>query len=195
MSLPVIWLRLPDFSTRPLARPRRCPHCGCYILQRWGKIVKPVRDTHELQVEVHRYRCTECGRTFRAYPKGIDRGERTKRMRQMAALTWALGLSLQKVVHLFSSFGVQLSRTTIWRDGQILVTGLPEGDRRERAKFLGVGTNPLWVDKHQGGVILVIEVKQNTKVLFEIMNEEDPSVVRQWLFPIVNGLGLEMEVF
>ena len=86
MSLSVIWLRLPQVKTQPQKRPRTCPNCNSYILQRWGRITKPVRDTHELEVEIHRYRCCDCGKTFRAYPEGVDRAERSTRMRQLAAL-------------------------------------------------------------------------------------------------------------
>lgn len=191
----VIWLRLPKVRTSPRQRPDSCPHCGSEILQRWGRIAKPVRDTHELEVEVHRYRCTECGRTFRAYPKGVDRSERTVRLRQMAALTWALGLSLESVVDIFTRFGVSLSRTTIWRDGQGVIEFLPERRRLILARLLNVGEKNVWMDDHEGGVILVLELKRNKKVMLELTGESDPEVVRRWLKPVVEHLGLEMDLF
>ncbi len=195
MSLSVIWLRLPQVKTEPKARPRTCPHCGSYILQRWGRIVKPVRDTHELEVEVHRYRCCECGKTFRAYPEGVDRAERTVRLRQLAALSWALGLSLEKVVNVFTTFGMSLSRTTIWRDGQEMVENLPEGRRPGKVRVLASEEKGIWIDDHQGGVIIVLELKQNKKVLLEMVDEFDPEIVHGWLVPVVQELDLEMEMF
>jgi DNA-directed RNA polymerase subunit RPC12/RpoP len=195
MALDVIWVRMPDIQTSPNARPRQCPYCGSYILQRWGRIAKPVRDTHELEVEVHRYRCCDCGRTFRAYPQGVDRSERSIRLRNLAALTWALGLSLEKVVHLFTTFGVNLSRTTIWRDGQKMVSSLPNGRRAKTVKVLSSGNNGVWIDQHEGGVVIVLELKRSKKVLLEMVDESNLDSVQQMLSPIVSGWGLEMDIF
>jgi DNA-directed RNA polymerase subunit RPC12/RpoP len=195
MSLSVIWLRLPQVKTQPKNRPRTCPNCGSYILQRWGRIVKPVRDTHELVVEVHRYRCCDCGKTFRAYPDGVDRAERTVRLRQLAALTWALGLSLEKVVSVFTSFGMSLSRTTIWRDGQEMVGFFPQGRRAGKVRVLAAEAKGVWIDDHHGGVVIVLELKRNKKVLLEMIDEPDPDIVYSWLGPIASELDLEMEMF
>lgn len=195
MPISVIWLRLPEVKTSPRGRPKRCPYCGSYILQRWGKITKPVRDTHELEVEVHRYRCCDCGRTFRAYPQGVDRSERTLRLRQLAALTWALGLSLEEVVTVFDSFGMKLSRTTIWRDGQDMVSRLPDGRRSRLVQVLAKGGETTWLQDHKGGVVIVLELKRRKKVLLEMLDEDDPQNVQHWLEPIASELGLELDLF
>jgi transposase len=195
MSLSVIWLRLPQVETEPGARPRTCPNCSSYILQRWGRITKPVRDTHELEVEIHRYRCCDCGKTFRAYPEGVDRAERSQRMRQLAALAWAMGLSLESVVGVFTSFGVNLSRTTIWRDGQEMASHLPGGRRSRFVRVLNTAQKGVWLDEHQGGVVIVLEIKRRRKVLLEMVGDYTQEEVEDWLGPIANDLGLEMEVF
>ena len=195
MSLSVIWLRMPDVKTAPKGRPQRCPHCDSYILQRWGRITKPVRDTHELEVEIHRYRCCDCSRTFRAYPEGVDRSERTLRLRRLAALTWALGLSLEEVVTVFDSFGMRLSRTTIWRDGQDMVALLPDGRRSRLVQILSKEGENAWVDGHQGGVVIVLELKRRKKVLLEMLDEFDLQAVQAWMGPIAEDLGLELDLF
>ena len=195
MSLPVIWLRLPEFKTEPNNRPRRCPHCSSYILQRWGRITKPVRDTHDLEVEVHRYRCCDCGKTFRSYPDGVDRADRSTRLRRLAALAWALGLSLEEVTEVFDSFGLSLSRTTIWRDGQDMVARLPQGRRSRLVQVLATHGQNTWIDEHQGGVVLVLELKHRKKILLEMLDEDDPVFVEEWLAPIANDLGLEVNLF
>lgn len=195
MSLSVIWLRLPQVKTEPQKRPRTCPNCNSYILQRWGRITKPVRDTHELEVEIHRYRCCDCGKTFRAYPEGVDRAERSTRMRQLAALAWAMGLSLEAVVGVFTNFGVNLSRTTIWRDGQEMASHLPGGRRTRFVKVLDNAQKGVWLDEHQGGVVIVLELKRSSKVLLEMVGDYTQEEVEDWLEPIADNLGLEMEVF
>lgn len=195
MSLSIIWLRMPDVKTQPQKRPRRCPYCSSFILQRWGKITKPVRDTHDLQVEVHRYRCCDCGRTFRAYPQGVDRSDRSMRLRRLAALAWALGLSLEEVVSLFEAFGMNLSRTSIWRDGQEMVAYLPGGKRARLVQVLSATGDHAWIDDHQGGVVIVLELKRRKKVLLEMVDGEEAHAVREWLTPIAEDLGLELDLF
>src|SRR2546430_17639911 len=66
-------LLLPKVDPKAIAEPSKCPYADCT-----GKRVqlhqpgnKAVRDTVYQQVEVHRYRCLKCGRTFRAYPPGV----------------------------------------------------------------------------------------------------------------------------
>ena len=113
----------------------------------------------------------------------------------MAALSWALGLSLEKVVNLFTAFGVSLSRTTVWRDGQEVMSFLPEGKRARMVRVLGKGQEGLWIDDHQGGVVIVLELKRGKKVMLEMIGEPNPDVVQNWLEPIASELGLEMDVF
>ncbi|MDX1437949.1 MAG: hypothetical protein R3335_14145 [Anaerolineales bacterium] len=146
-------------------------------------------------VKVHRYRCCDCGRTFRAYPEGVDRSERTLRLRQLAALTWALGLSLEEVVTVFDSFGMNLSRTTIWRDGQDMVSRLPDGRRSRLVQVLNKQGESTWVEGHHGGVVIVLELKRKKKVLLEMLDEYDAEAVQRWLEPIAQDLGLDLDLF
>jgi transposase len=191
----MIWLRLPAVKTQPETRPKRCPYCKGEILQRWGRITKPVRDTHELEVEIHRYRCDMCGRTFRTYPEGVDRAGRSLRLRQLAALAWALGLTLEEVVSLFDSFGMNLSRTTVWRDGQEIVDQLPEGRRSRLVQVIDQDGSKTWVEDHKSGVVIVLELKRRKRVLLEMMDQHSSQDVRLWLEPIARDLGLEVDVF
>jgi hypothetical protein len=117
------------------------------------------------------------------------------RLRQLAALTWALGLSLEEVVDLFENFGMTLSRTTIWRDGQNMVSRLPDGRRARLVKVLSAEDNNTWVEDHQGGVVIVLELKTRKKVLLEMLDESDSDSVQSWLDPIAEDLGLEVSLF
>ena len=91
---------------------------------------KSVTDLYEDTITAVRYRCADCGRTFRHCPEGIDRGGQTQRMRGWAALAWALGLSLRSASHLLAAFGVSVSRMSVWRDIQ-------EAGRNARGKQAG----------------------------------------------------------
>ena len=89
----IITLRLSAVNSHPTDRPAACRYCGYAILQKWGTVIKPVRDSQLPQVLVHRYRCSQCQRTFRHYPPGIERADQSVRLQQLAAIGWTLGLS------------------------------------------------------------------------------------------------------
>jgi transposase-like protein len=66
-------------------------------------------------VIARRYRCTDCRATFRAYPHGVDAGRLTLRARGLAALLFALGLSIPETSRVLAALGTAVSPTTIWR--------------------------------------------------------------------------------
>jgi hypothetical protein len=99
--MPILTLRLADVNSTPTSRPAICPTCTSRLLVRWGRPAKPARDPQLHQVTTQRYRCFACRHAFRVYPTGVDRATQTLRLRQLAAPTRALGLSLNAVVAVF----------------------------------------------------------------------------------------------
>jgi DNA-directed RNA polymerase subunit RPC12/RpoP len=195
MAPSIIWLSARETQSSPNNRARLCPYCSSDILQRWGRSTKLVLDTHELRVEVHRYRCTKCWRTFRAYPEGVDHHERSLRLRQIAALSWVLGLSLEEVTNTFLEFDTVLSRSTIWRDGQEIIRLLPENRRKHRVSPIkGNGGNG-WIKGHQGGIVIVLELSKKKRLLLELIEDSTPESARNWLEPIAASLNLDLVVF
>jgi len=75
-------------------------------------------------VAVHRYRCTNWGRTFRYYPEGVGRPDQSLRLIVLAALAWALGHSTRAAAWFFQQLGVPLGRMRVWRDAQRLAQRL-----------------------------------------------------------------------
>ena len=118
---------LPQVKDYPDSRPSACPHCRSVFLNRHGKVTKRVTDLYISEVSVIRYRCTDCLRTFRHYPEGVDRHDQSLRLRGLAALGWALGLSLRSVSHLLAALGCRLSRMSVWRDVQESGSGALSG--------------------------------------------------------------------
>ena len=70
------------------------------------------------------------------------------RLRGLAALSWALGLSLRSVSHLLGALGCDLSRMSVWRDvqaaGTIALGGWLSKDRG-RVRLMGVDETVLKV--------------------------------------------------
>ena len=116
--MPRVRFTLPQVKHFPDTRPSACVHCGSVYLNRHGPVTKPINDLYIDEVTAHRYRCCDCGRTFRHYPQGVVGHDQSIRLRALAALSWALGLSLRSVSHLLGALGCDLSRMSVWRDVQ-----------------------------------------------------------------------------
>jgi hypothetical protein len=67
-------LVLPKVDPKAIPIPSKCAYADCKSLQvrLHQPVKKALRDTVHRQVEVHRYRCLKCGRTFRVYPPGVS---------------------------------------------------------------------------------------------------------------------------
>jgi len=86
----------------------------------------------ELQVrklKVYRDQCCHGKRTFRDYPEGNTRADRTERLRLFFILLWTLGLSGLKI---------RLSFMTIWRDLQGQEQKIKRQNQREAVRVLGL---------------------------------------------------------
>ncbi len=210
-------MNFPEIQSEPVGRPRKCPHCGSAILQKWGRASKPLQDLDHHQAEVHRYRCTECKRTFRKYPPGIERSTRSKRLRSLAAFTWALGLSLDSVVYVFHSMGLPMSRTTIWRDGKNFGPQLRDTDQDRLVTILGVDdlslpsrTKPSHPDRSNGNfhvegcrtgsrffnideITLILKLGRK-KIFLGVVDFEGPHAARTWVQSLAADFGIEISV-
>jgi hypothetical protein len=161
---------------------------------RWGSPTKRVRDPKLQQVTVCRYRCCRYQRSFRVYPDGVDRATQTVRLRQLAAVTWALGLSLRSVVAVFDAFGTALSRMTVWRDGQVLGAQVRAQRQTQRVRVLGRDGTARRVAGPPTGPVVAVDLGNGLPVAVAELDEQDPVAVRQWLGPLVNQLGVEVIV-
>ena len=184
-------------KTFPDGRPDACAHCGSQILTKHGTADKTVIDLYEDKVTAVRYRCSDCGRTFRHYPPGIDRSGQTQRMRGWAALAWALGLSLRSASHLLAAFGVSISRMSVWRDVQ-------EAGRNARKKQAGqacgrvsaIGADETVVRvKGEKAVVGVVTDAATGEVLgLDVLVKRDSDGFMDWLRDFVSEYGVEAMV-
>jgi transposase-like protein len=75
--------------------PAVCPDAGCngrHLLP-LQKVTKPLRDTQYRAVQVWRYRCVRCGRTFRVCSQGVKRDHISQRLKGLGVMLYLLGLS------------------------------------------------------------------------------------------------------
>lgn len=190
--MPVIVLRLPDHKTDSKDRPRICPYCGNQVLQRWGRVVRQVRDTRSRPAEVYRYRCAECQRTFRHYPKGIDQASQTIRIRYLAALAWVMGLSSREIADFFKKKGILLSNVTVWRDGREMLAQMSNGENSDILRKYSIDTVYLKNVSPRLGIVIAVDLGDGYYEILGTIDEFNPRSVKSWLDPLVRNLEIEV---
>jgi transposase-like protein len=189
-----ISLVIPAVNHSPIHRPRACRYCGEPILRRHGTLTKPVRDHVLREVEVHRYKCVCCGRTFRHYPSGVSKKDQSERTVVLAALMYGLGLSCSAASHLLGALGAKVSKITVWRDaqgaGETLRAKRPAG----RVRVLGADETVFKVKGREVVVGFVVDGQSGRTLGFEVLFEGDGKAFRKWLEPYAEELGAEVLV-
>jgi transposase-like protein len=188
----IVILQLPEVKRRTEERPKKCRYCDGETFQRWGQVKKPVKDVRG--VKVYRYRCCRCRRTFREYPAGSSRADQSERLKQFAAVCWALGLSHRGVSMILSGLGVSLSHMSVWRDVQHQGETRQAHNSWKSVRVLGVdGAYVLgWGEKRP--VLVAVDLGTGQVVALGQLDEHDPRAVRRWLEPLVQRLGVTVMV-
>ena len=194
--MPRVRFTLPQVKLHPDTRPAACSHCGSVYLHRHGTVAKPITDLYLDEVTVHRYRCTGCKRTFRHYPAGVDGHDQSLRVRGLAALVWALGLSHRSVGHMLCALGCELSRMSSWRDVQEAGAGAGRWVSRARRRVRVMGADETVVklrgDKTVVGVVTDAETGQI--VGMDVLVNRDTEGFLDWLSGYVSELCVEAMV-
>lgn len=191
----IVVLQLPDVKRKTEIRPGKCRYCPGETFQRWGKVRKPVRDSQYRSVQVYRYRCCRCYRTFRHYPQGVDGADQTLRMRKLVAVLWVLGLSLRGVVIMLGAFRVGLSHMTVWRDLQAQTDLLEKRRRWQPVRVLGLdGAYVQGWDKRKHPVLVAVDLGRGQPVAIGYIDEYNPQAVRRFLEPLIQRLGVSVIV-
>lgn len=193
--MPVIVLRIHEIETNENDRPVNCPYCGSQVFQRWGTYSKTVQDANPEVSVFARYRCSACGHTFRNYPPGIDHTKLTLRIRKLAALAWALGLSSRKVVALFKDFGVELSHMVVWRDGTELIAKISDGSNPEIPSRYSIDKLFLQYKGRGIGTSIVLDLGEGKTAVLGKIDEVNHRVVLNWLKPFLQDIDIEVLQF
>ena len=185
---------LPEVNKYPDARPLNCPYCAGVAFHKHASLEKRIKDLYIKRVTVVRYKCADCGRTFRRYPSGVDGHEQSKRLRAVAALSWALGLSHRSVGHLLTALGCELSRMSSWRDVQEAGVGAMRalGRRvRERVEVVGADETMLKLKGEKVVAGFVVDADSGRLVGIDLLMEQDSAGFLDWLSEYVAELGVK----
>lgn len=188
-------LLLPPVKAVPEGRPGRCPFCRCPYLARHGTHAKPLTDTKLAAVQVLRFRCSACSRTFRHYPDGVDRARQSRRLRALAALMHGLGLSHRATAALLRVQEAGIAPVTVWRDVQAAGLAVRQRPRATQAvRVLGADET---VVRLRGQAVLlgfVVDGQTGETLGVEVLVERDAGSFVRWLRPYTEGLGVEVLV-
>jgi transposase-like protein len=189
-----IRLVVPDVNAFPTDRPRSCPYCEGAILHRHGTLTKPIKDHRATQVEVHRYKCLSCTRTFRHYPSGVSRNDQSQRTLVLAALMYALGLSCSAASHLLSALGANVCKMSVWRDAQEAGEALRKSRPAAagRVRVMGADETVFKVKGKEVVVGFVVDGCSGKTLGFEVLFEGDGQAFKEWLEPYAKELGAEV---
>lgn len=81
-------LILPVVVPEQFEEPQQCRdgRCKGKRFLPWQEVQKKVRDSEYEEVTARRYKCLDCGRTFRVYPQGVLAGQVSQRVKGMAVM-------------------------------------------------------------------------------------------------------------
>lgn len=190
--MPIIMIRLPEVSASPNGRPRQCPYCGSPILQRWGRVTKPVKDRRDIMAVIYRYRCQDCKRTFRDYPDDIDRSNHARGIRRLAAVLWALGLSYREITKILEKNEIEMSRSTIWREGQEVTAQLSGKKINKLRHEYRIDKTYIHNISNNFGLVVAVDLCDGEYIIVGTLNEHNPSYVTSWLKPLVQDTNIEI---
>src|SRR5258708_32368554 len=107
---------LPKGTPEAITVPPHCAYAGCggravHVRQEGSK---PLRDTVYHEVQVPRYQCLKCKRTFRVYPEGTSRAQTSQRVKGLAVMLYLLGLSYGAVSLALEGLGISLCKSRVY---------------------------------------------------------------------------------
>ncbi len=137
---------LPKVKPEAISVPTQCVYAGCggrkFHLRQ--EVRKPLRDTVYQEVQVPRYQCLKCKRTFRVYPEGTTRAQTSQRVKGLAVMLYLLGLSYGAVSLALDGLGISLCKSRVYDAVQEASKRVP-GLKRDQV-FAGVKTPALGAD-------------------------------------------------
>ena len=194
-------LILPRVIPTEIQAPTVCPHKGCEgkRFQFHQAVEKPLQDTRYSEVKAHRYECLRCHRTFRVYPRGVSRAQKSLRVKGLAVMLYLLGLSDGAVSLALEALGVYLCQSGVYDAVQAVAERVP-GLRREQVlgglKTPALGGDLTSVKVHGQWLTLGLTVDDSSGRVLTVdgLEGEDADTLRTWMEPIAEAVEARIVV-
>lgn len=192
---------LPKVKPEVIAVPTRCvdASCGGRKLHLRQQVAKALRDTVYQEVQVHRYQCLRCKRTFRVYPEGTTHAQTSQRVKGLAVMLYLLGLSYGAVSLALEGLGVSLCKSRVYDAVQEVARQVP-GLTRDQV-FAGVKTPALGGDltsvKCKGEWLplgITVDPISGLALTIDALDAEDIKALTEWIEPIAKSVDAQVLV-
>jgi hypothetical protein len=154
-------------------------------------VVKRLVDPQLKFALIYRYRCTQCGKTFRDYPPGITPADQSDRMRFLCALIWKIGASLRQTTGLLGIWQSTVCHMTVWRDIQWAALRRPV---KAKVRVAGLDGFYCKVKGVQKGLMVLLDMGDEQPMELAEVAEESSEKVLEWLLPLAAQYGVEVIV-
>lgn len=191
-------LRLPEIREDEYVAPQECPYgCGGRYFALHQECRKAVSDSEYAEVTVKRYRCVQCGRSFRVYPQGVTHRPRSQRLRGIGVMLYVLGLSYGGVADALRAFGWQGSKSSVYRDVQ--AAGEAVGRLRARApvrrvRVMSADATFVMCRREEVTVAVAVDALAGDVLEVELVDSESAESLRTFLTQLQEQYDVEVLV-
>jgi len=191
-------LILPIVDPEQYTEPARCmdPKCKGERFVPWQEAKKNVRDTEYEAVTARRYKCMQCGKTFRVYPQGVQKSQVSQRVKGMGVMLYVLGLSYGAVVIMLEALGVYESKSSVYRSVQAAAEAVPGMKRMGliegyRTKALGSDLTSVKCKGQWLPIGVTVDSINGFVLCIDQLAGEDAETLKAWIEPIADQVGAE----
>lgn len=189
-------LQLPEVRPDEYVVPLRCPHgCGGRYFALHQRCAKALSDPTHAQVEVRRYKCVNCGRSFRVYPTGVSQHRRSQRLRGIGILLYVLGLSYGGVADALAAFGWRGSKTSVYRDVQAAgeaVTQLRRQQPERTVQVVSADATYVVCRGQEVTVAVALDALAGDVLDVQLVDNETAASLRSFLTQLQATYGVEV---
>lgn len=191
-------IRLPEIHEGEYEVPRECPYgCGGRYYALHQQCRRAVSDPDHEEVTVKRYRCVQCGRSFRVYPHGVSHKPRSQRLRAIGVMLYVLGLSYGGVADVLRAFGWQGSKSSVYRDVQAAgeaVGRLRTNTPARCVRVLSVDTTYVRCRREEVTVAVAVDALAGDVLDVELVDSESADSLRPFLEQLKEQFDVEVLV-
>jgi transposase-like protein len=189
-------IRLPEVRPDEYKVPLACPYgCGGRVFALHQEHEKRLADVTHSVVTVRRYRCADCGHTFRVYPTGVTHAPRSQQLRGVGVLLYVLGLSYGGVVDALHALGWRGSRSSVYRDVQAAgaaVERLRAQGVSRQVRVLSADATYVRCRGEEVTIAVAVDALAGDVLDVELVESESVAALQPWLEQLAAALGVEV---
>ncbi len=183
------------------APPPACPHAGCgsgrlRLRQTVAKAIRPAHAEQPAAVPAARYTCLDCGRTFRAYPAGVDRGQVPVGVKHLAAALHLLGLSFRDASLALAALGMPLGKSQAQAAAATIIGAARAAGIAPLFARAGLGDGAAWIEADSRKLPLVRVEDEHGRPGLAIVDAGwwMRGEIDRWGRAMLAAIGVEVEI-